>query len=68
MYQGAEITSSIGKLDWIKWYFPTESTMIIGTNSFYIENNGKVSNEVVNYKGVDYKVITRTSSGGELET
>lgn len=68
MYQGAEITSSIGKLDWIKWYFPIESTMIIGTNSFYTENNGKVSNEVVNYKGVDYKVITRTSSGGELET
>lgn len=68
MYQGAEITSSIGKLDWIKWYFPTESTMIIGTNSFYTENGGKVSNEIVNYKGVDYKVITRTSSEGNLET
>ncbi|WP_291627888.1 hypothetical protein [Clostridium sp.] len=66
MYQGAEITSSIGKLDWIKWYFPVESTMLIMSSSFYTED--EISNEVVKYKGVDYKVITRTSSGGKLET
>lgn len=65
MYQGAEITSSIGKLDWIKWYFPVESTMLIMSSSFYEEN--EISNEIVKYKGVDYKVITRTSSEGSLE-
>lgn len=66
MYQGAEITSSIGKLDWIKWYFPVESTMLIISSSFYTEN--EISNEVVKYKGVDYKVITRKSSEEKLET
>lgn len=59
MYQGAEITSSIGKLDWIKWYFPRESTMLIETNEFYNENNGVKSDEIISYKGIDYDCITR---------
>ena len=59
MYQGAEITSSIGKLDWIKWYFPVESTMLIETDTFYNENNGVKSDEIVSYKGIDYDFITR---------
>ena len=59
MYRGAEITSSLGKLDWIKWYFPRESTMLIETNAFYNENNGVKSDEIINYKGIDYDCITR---------
>ena len=59
MYQGAEITSSIGTLDWIKWYFPRESTMLIETDTFYNENNGVKTDEIVSYKGVDYDFITR---------
>lgn len=59
MYQGAEITSSIGKLDWIKWYFPVESTMLIETNEFYNENNGIKFDEIISYKGIDYDCITR---------
>ena len=59
MYQGAEISSSLGTLDWIKWWFPKDLTMLITTNDFYAENNGVKSDEVVKYKGVDYDVITR---------
>lgn len=59
MYQGAEITSSIGKLDWIKWYFPVESTMLIETDTFCNENNGVKSDEIISYKGIDYDFITR---------
>ena len=59
MYQGAEITSSLGKLDWIKWYFPVESTMIVEIDDFYKENEGKKSDVITSYKGVDYDCVTR---------
>lgn len=59
MYQGAEITSSLGKLDWIKWLIPTNSTMLIVTDEYVSENSGKVTNTLVRYKGVNYKEITR---------
>jgi hypothetical protein len=62
MYQGAEITSSLGKLDWIKWYFPVERTMILETDAFYEENNGIKSNVVTSYKGVDYDSVTRKAT------
>lgn len=65
MYQGAEITSSLGKLDWIKWYFPRESTMLIETNEFYNENNGVKSDEIISYKGIDYDCITRKAIKNE---
>lgn len=61
MYQGAEITSSLGELDWIKWYFPVESTMIIETENFYEENDGIKTDEITSYKGVDYDMVTRNA-------
>lgn len=65
MYQGAEITSSLGKLDWIKWYFPVERTMILETDAFYEENNGIKSNVVTSYKGVDYDSVTRKATANQ---
>lgn len=59
LYQGAEITSSIGKLDYIKWYLPIEKTMLQFSDIYYTENNGEKADEITKYKGVDYDSVTR---------
>lgn len=61
LYKGAEITSSIGKLDYIQWFFPVEKTMLYFSDDYYTENDGEKSDEVIKYKGVDYDLITRKS-------
>lgn len=59
LYQGAEITSSIGKLDYIKWYLPVEKTMLLFSDNYYSENEGEKADEITKYKGVDYDSVTR---------
>lgn len=62
MYQGAEITSSLGLgvNDFIKWYIPKEKTMLEFSDDYFSENEGIV---VTNVKldGVDYVEITRNT-------
>lgn len=58
-YKGAEITSNLGSLDYIKWYIPAEKSMMIYTDALGKENNGKTESEKVLYKQVNYKLITR---------
>ena len=58
-FKGAEITSDIGTLDYIKWYIPKNKTMMIYTKNFGTENGGSPSPEAVTYKQVEYQVIER---------
>lgn len=62
MYQGAEITEDIGTVDWVKWYFPIENTMLLTTEEMYSAEKGNVSNREYKYKGVDYVEITRENA------
>lgn len=66
MYQGAEIDNKIGTINWIKWYFPTDATMLLTDKSMYTAENGKVTDENYNYKGVNYIEVTREPKDGEL--
>lgn len=63
MFNGAEITSDIGTLDWIKWYIPAEgrnkTSMIIMNEQQRKENKGDVADESVQYRNNAYWVITR---------
>lgn len=63
MFNGAEITSDIGTLDWIKWYIPAEGrnkiSMIIMNEQQRKENKGDVADESVQYRNNAYWVITR---------
>ena len=58
-YKGAEITSDLGSLDYIKWYIPADKSMMIYTDALGKENDGKPEPEKVLYKQVNYKLITR---------
>ena len=65
-FRGAPLTSSIGTIDYIKWYLPFESqqgntyTMIISDNN---ENY-----EIEDYRGIDYMVFTRyPNEDGEID-
>lgn len=66
MYQGAEIDDKIGTINWIKWYFPTDATMLLTDKSMYTAENGKVTDENYNYRGVNYIEVTRESKDGAL--
>lgn len=66
MYQGAEIDDTIGTINWIKWYFPIEATMLLTDESMYTAENGEVTNRNYSYKGVDYIEVTREPKDGEL--
>lgn len=75
MYQGAEITKDIGTINWIKWYFPIEATMLSTDESMYAANGGdyqeideskKKVNRIYRYKGVDYIEIIRKPEEDEL--
>lgn len=63
MFNGAEITSDIGTLDWIKWYIPAEgrnkTSMILLNKDQRKENDGDVPNESAQYRNNDYWIITR---------
>lgn len=63
MFNGAEITSDIGTLDWIKWYIPAEgrnkTSMIIMNEQQRKENEGDVADESVEYRNNAYWIITR---------
>lgn len=58
-YKGAEITSDLGSLDYIKWYIPAEKSMMIYTDALGKENDGNPKDDIVFYKQVNYKQITR---------
>ena len=67
MYQGAEITNTLGELEWIKWYIPSSNTsMLMATEEFEKESGGKKLENEVNYKGVSYKVIERKATKNEI--
>lgn len=63
MFNGAEITGSLGTLDWIKWYIPeegqTKSSMILTNDEQRTENNGKVLKNGAQYRTNSYWEITR---------
>lgn len=63
LFNGAEITSDIGTLDWIKWYFPYTGSKLNQNNSMLIMNGYFNDNEVeqknYSYKGVNYWVVKR---------
>lgn len=67
-YKGAEITSDLGSLDYIKWYIPAEKSMMIYTDAFGKENDGEPKPEKVLYKQVNYKLITRKPKDGVMNT
>ena len=68
-YKGAEITSDLGSLDYIKWYIPAEKSMMIYTEALGKENGGKPEPEKVLYKQVNYKLITRKpDENGNMNT
>lgn len=67
-YKGAEITSDLGSLDYIKWYIPAEKSMMIYTDALGKENDGDPKPEVVLYKQVNYKLITRKPKDGIMNT
>lgn len=67
-YKGDEITSDLGSLDYIKWYIPAEKSMMICTDTLGKENNGDLKPEVVLYKQVNYKLITRKLKDGFMNT
>lgn len=63
MFNGAEITSDIGTLDWIKWYIPAEgpnkTSMIIMNEKQRTENKGNDGDKSVKYRNNAYWIITR---------
>lgn len=63
MFNGAEITSDIGTLDWIKWYIPAEgrnkTSMIVMNEQQRAENNSEVPDKSVEYRNNDYWIIIR---------
>lgn len=63
LFNGAEITSDIGTLDWIKWYFPYTGSKLNQNKSMLIMNGYFNENEVeqkdYSYKGVNYWVVKR---------
>ena len=63
MFNGAEITSDIGTLDWIKWYIPAEgrnkTSMILLNKDQREKNDGDVPDKSVEYRNNDYWIITR---------
>lgn len=63
MFNGAEITSDIGTLDWIKWYIPAEgrnkTSMIVMNEQQRKENGGDVPDESAQYRNNAYWIITR---------
>lgn len=69
MYQGSpinNITNSV-KVNWIKWYFPkNEATMLVTTEEMYKANEGKKTQEILSYKGVDYIEILREKNGDNI--
>lgn len=67
-YKGAEITSDLGSLDYIKWYIPAEKSMMIYTDALGKENGGEPEPEKVLYKQVNYKLITRKPKDGIMNT
>lgn len=67
-YKGAEITSDLGSLDYIKWYIPAEKSMMIYTDALGKENDGDPKPEVVLYKQVNYKLITRKPKDSIMNT
>lgn len=67
-YKGAEITSNLGSLDYIKWYIPAEKSMMIYTDALGKENGGEPEPEKVLYKQVNYKLITRKPKDGIMNT
>lgn len=62
-YKGAEITSDLGSLDYIKWYIPyneeNNKSMIIYTDALGKENGGNPKKNPVFHNQVNYKLITR---------
>lgn len=65
LYQGLELDSSLGKLDFIEWWMPTEFTMLVVPNEYYTENSG-VINKDLHYHSVDYWSTTRKVRNKEL--
>lgn len=61
-YKGAEITSDLGSLDYIKWYIPAEKSMMIYTDALGKENGGEPQLEKDLHKQVNYALITRKPS------
>lgn len=63
MFNGAEITSDIGTLDWIKWYIPAEgrnkTSMILLNEDWRKKNDGYVPDKSVEYRNNAYWIITR---------
>lgn len=58
LFNGASITSDIGTLDWIKWYFPYEAknSMLIFKGFFA---DSEVEDKSYSYKGTNYWVVKR---------
>lgn len=60
LFKGAQITSDLGTLDWIRWYFPYDEEM---NHSMLIMNGYFTKKEVIDtkytYKGTNYYVIER---------
>lgn len=72
VYNGHEITPSLGALDWITWYLPigeNSKTMILNTKAYQIKDGGQViyGDE---YQGVQYICIRRYADAldGTLNT
>lgn len=72
IYNGKEIDSSLGDLDWIRWYLPTgksSKTMLADTSEYYTKNGGKILTEGINYPGTGYVCICRyPNKDGSLNT
>lgn len=69
MYQGSSINNITNnvKVNWIKWYFPkNEATMLVTTEEMYKANEGKKTQEILSYKGVDYIEILREKNGDNI--
>ena len=63
MFNGAEISGTLGTLDWIKWYIPeegqTKSSMILTNDEQRTENHGNVLKNGAQYRTNSYWEITR---------
>lgn len=63
MFNGAEISGTLGTLDWIKWYIPeegqTKSSMILTNDEQRTENYGDVLKNGAQYRTNSYWEITR---------
>lgn len=64
LFKGAQITSGLGTLDWIRWYFPYDEEM---NRSMLIMDGYFTKKEIIDtkytYKGTNYYVIERKPAG-----